>query len=411
MKTNRRIFIFSELYFPEQTSTGYLLTKISECLANEYKVNVITGPATNFFHKANYPPYEIRHQVEIFRCNGTSFKQYSILGRFVNLITRSAAILWKGLFICQPKDIILVVTNPPLLPFIALFIKWLKECQFVLLIHDVYPEVLVASGLCKDSSFIVKIGQAMNKILYAHASKIITLGRDMTALAEAKLSQDIDKIICIPNWADNEIVKPISKANNPLLEELRLSGKFVVLCAGNMGKTHGIEYLAQTAKNAHLKKLEIHFLVIGSGSKKKWLEDYISTENISNITIIPISVRPRSEQIVSLTACDVAIILFVPGMAGVSVPSRMYNHMAAGKPIIAMADDCSELAQVIKEENIGWIVSPGDIEGLIRSIELASTHPDLCVQMGSRAAVVAQTKYTFDRSGEAYKQLFRELSD
>ena len=242
------------------------------------------------------------------------------------------------------------MTNPPLLPFIALLLKYLKGCKLVLLIHDVYPEVLVAAGLCKPSSFIVKIGQAINRFLYDSASRIITLGRDMTALAEAKLSKDTDKIICITNWADNEIVRPINKASNTLLEELGLSDKFVCLYAGNMGRTHGIEYLAETAKNTQLIQPEIHFLVIGSGSKKKWLEDYIRRENISNITIIPISVRLESEQIISLTACDVAIILFVPGMAGVSVPSRMYNHMAAGKPIIAMADECSEIAQVIKEE-------------------------------------------------------------
>lgn len=403
------IWVLSELYFPEQTSTGYLLTKIAECLGTEYNVKVITGPATNFFHKASCPNHEVINQVEIFRCNGTNFNKDTIWGRFANLLTRSAGILWKGLLVCQAQDVILVVTNPPLLPFVALIIRGLKGCQLVLLIHDVYPEVLVAAGLCKPSSLIVRIGQVMNRFLYDRATRIITLGRDMTALAEAKLSQERDKIICIPNWADNKIVWPINKTSNPLLEELGLRDKFVLLYAGNMGRTHGIEDLAETAKKTYLKKTEIHFLVIGSGSKKKWLEDYIKKEEIKNVTVIPISLRPRSEQIVSLTACDVAIVLFVPGMAGVSVPSRMYNHMAAGKPIIAMADECSELARVIKEEKIGWIVSPGDIEGLIRTIELAAADSDLCLQMGSRAAAVAQTKYNFDRAGEAYKQLFREL--
>ena len=48
MKPDRRIFILSELYFPEQTSTGYLLTKIAECLGTEYNVKVITGPLLIF---------------------------------------------------------------------------------------------------------------------------------------------------------------------------------------------------------------------------------------------------------------------------------------------------------------------------------------------------------------------------
>ena len=128
-----------------------------------------------------------------------------------------------------------------------------------------------------------------------------------------------------------------------------------------------------------------------------------------NVNIIALSSRTRSEQSVSLNACDVALISYVPGMAGVSVPSRMYNQMAAGKPIIAVADDWSELAEVVREEEIGWIVKPGDVEGLINTIKFAAAHPELCVQMGIKAAKVASSKYTFTKADQAYKKLFKEI--
>ena len=111
----------------------------------------------------------------------------------------------------------------------------------------------------------------------------------------------------------------------------------------------------------------------------------------------------------SLNAGDVAIITFVPGMAGISVPSRMYNCMAAGKPIIAMADEDSELAQVICEEDIGWVVRPGDVTGLHKTIETAANHPELCLAMGQRAAQVARSKYTFEHTMQGYKTLLDEL--
>ncbi|MBW4561953.1 MAG: glycosyltransferase family 4 protein [Mojavia pulchra JT2-VF2] len=410
----QRIWILSELYFPEQTSTGYILTKIAEGLSEEYEVKVITGPATNFLNCEHHQNYEIKDGVEIFRCQSTLFNKDIFWGRLVNLVTQSISILGKSWKLCQHGDVILVVTNPPLLPFVALILKWLKNCQFILLIHDVYPEVLVAAGLCSSSSLLAKIGRRVSVLLYTQASKIITLGRDMTKIVKDKLSNNSSienlssKIYLIPNWAEHETVRPDDRDNNPLLQELGCSDRFVVLYAGNMGKTHGIKDLAEVATILQVDG-NIHFVVVGFGAKKKWLEEYVKSQNLQNMSIIPLSARPRSEQSVSLNAGDVALISYVPGMAGVSVPSRMYNQMAAGKPIIAVADDWSELAEVVREENIGWVIKPGDIEGLVRTIQFAATNRELCVEMGIRAAEVARTKYSFAQTNQAYKKLFKEI--
>ncbi len=329
-----------------------------------------------------------------------------MLKRLTNLITRSAAILWKSLLFCKRGDIILVVTNPPLLPFAALLVKWLKGCGFVLLIHDVYPEVLIATGICKPSSVIVKIGQLANRLLYSQSTRIITLGRDVAQLVQTKIFGNKNKICCIPNWAENEIVSPTDRANNVLLQGLGVANRFVVLYAGNIGRTHGIEYLAEAAKLLE-KTTSIHFIVIGLGAKKMWLEEYVQCKKLENVSILPL--RPASEKIISLNACDVALISFVSGMAGVSVPSRMYNQMAAGKPIIAITEDWSELAEVVREEEIGWVVQPGDVAALIHTIQFAADNPQLCAEMGAKAAFIAQTKYTFTEVDQSYKKLFKEL--
>ena len=404
----KQIWVLSEIYFPEESSTSYLLTKTAEGLAQEYKVTAITGPATNFFQRIDSPKYELRNNVEIFRCQGTSFDKNSIVGRLINLLTRSITIFWKSLLSCQRQDVILVVTNPPLLPFVALLLKWLKGCRLVLLVHDVYPEVLIATGICQPSSLIVKIGKLVNHILYNQCSKIVTLGRDMSKLVRAKLSgnDELTKIVCISNWADCEIIKPIDRSSNLLLQKLGVANKFVVLYAGNIGRTHGVEYIAQAAKILQSNQ-NIYFIISGFGYKKKWLEEYVHDNSLNNISIL--DPCPTSELIILLNACNAAIISFIPGMAGVSVPSRMYNQMAAGKPILAVADDWSELAQVVKEEEIGWIIEPGNVASLAYTIRSAAINPELCCQMGSKAAVVAQKKYNFARSNQSYKELFRKL--
>ncbi|CCI32217.1 glycosyltransferase family 4 protein [Microcystis sp. T1-4] len=401
-----RIIILTELYFPEQTSTGYLLTKTAEGLAKEYKVKVITGPATNFFLAEKSPPQETINNVDVIRCAGTTFNKDYFLGRILNILTRTIAIFLKCLILCQREDCLLVVTNPPLLPLVALLIKWLKNCLYVLLVHDVYPEALIATQLVSSSSWLVKLLNIVNKIVYENSIKIISLGRDMNQLIASKLSEKkIEKIALIPNWSDDEI-EPTDRLNNSLLEKLNIGDRFIVIYSGNIGRTHGIEYLAQAAEKL-INNQNIHFIVIGYGAKKDWLVEYKETKNLENISLM--SFLPRSELITSLNACDIAFIGFVPGMTGVSVPCRMYNQMAAGKPIIAMTDDSSELAQVVQEENIGWVVAPGNLDKLVETIEFAASHPDICKQMGDRAAVISKTKYNFDLTDQKYKQLFRDI--
>jgi glycosyltransferase involved in cell wall biosynthesis len=109
-------------------------------------------------------------------------------------------------------------------------------------------------------------------------------------------------------------------------------------------------------------------------------------------------------------AADIVVIAFQEGMAGVSVPSRMYNVMAAGKPILAVAEPHSELACVVREERIGWIVAPNNVDGLVAAIETAvSTSTDELVAMGQRAREAVVSRYSKPPVIHAYTQLINEL--
>jgi colanic acid biosynthesis glycosyl transferase WcaI len=111
-----------------------------------------------------------------------------------------------------------------------------------------------------------------------------------------------------------------------------------------------------------------------------------------NITLLP--PRPRSEQNEFLNACDVAILSLVPGMLGLAVPSRTYNLMAAGKPIIALVSGCSEVAMVVREEGIGWVVEPGQVEKVVQALQTASKDMRQLSEMGARARQAAEVEYS-----------------
>ena len=402
-----RIIILTEIFFPIETSTGYLLTKIATGLTQRYAITVVTGKPDEIDAISEKGGGDYLEGVEIIRCAQVSFKSQGLAQRLIQSALSATSILWKVLQVCCQDDVLLVVTNPPLLPFSALIVKLLKRCRYVLLVHDVYPDALSVMNIIKPSSLVYKIWENLNRKLYKYASQIIVLGRDMSKLLQDKGYTDELKVCLIHNWADIETISPQLKSNNILIKEYSLANKFVFLYAGNMGRTHGIETLAEVV-NILKHKQSLHFIFIGFGAKKSWLEDYKSKHQLNNVSIFSMT-RPRSEQVISLNACDVAVIAFSPGMSGISVPSRMYNHMAAGRPIIALADRSSELAMVIEEEKIGWVVPPNDFERLLAVIEFAQAHPEICAAMGARASSAVKKKYTLNHALVRYSQLFEKL--
>lgn len=400
-----KVIVVSELYFPEENATGFILTKIAEGLATWFPVSVVCGQPNYFARGIRAPRHEIHNKVYIRRCKSTTFNKNNIFLRLINSVTISVSILSNLLSQCKSGDLVLVVTNPPLLPFFALLACKIKKATCILLIHDVYPEALIVTDILSTDGLLSKSLSVLTSFLYRGVDKIIVLGRDMHELVLKKLHGHSEKIVIIPNWADVDTVQPADRASNKLLHQLNLLDKFVVLYVGNMGRTHGLESLVESAKA--LSQENIYFLFIGDGAKKNWVEDYKRQNDLKNIIVLP--PRPRSEQSIFLNACDIAIISFIPGMSGISVPSRMYNIMAAGKPILAVADKDSELARVVIEEQLGVVVQPGDSVALMQAILDLARNKTQLNEMGRRASVVVNAKYSFNHSIQQYKKVVESL--
>ena len=299
----------------------------------------------------------------------------------------------------------MVVTNPPSLPFLIALACRLRRSKYLLVIHDNYPEILIAAGKASPTSLLVRIMNRLNKMLYRGAARIVVVGRDMKELVTKKLDGDSSRIATIPNWAELESVNPSARDQNLLLDELGLKDKFIILYAGNMGYPNDIESIVQCASK--LKSEEnIHFLFLGAGVKRRWLEENIRKLALPNITVL--APRPRADQTNFLNACDVALISLVDKMLGVSMPSRTYNTLAAGKPMIGVTDSDSELARVIREEDVGWVVPPHAPERLVEVILDAKSDLSRLQEMGMRARAAAEKKYSQAKAVDDYFDVFSE---
>jgi colanic acid biosynthesis glycosyl transferase WcaI len=137
------------------------------------------------------------------------------------------------------------------------------------------------------------------------------------------------------------------------------------------------------------------------------MQNEVLREHLDNVTLI--DQKPRSEQLDFLNASDVIMISLISGMTGAGVPSRMYNAMAAGKPIIAIAEPQSELALVVKEEEVGWVIppeQPAELADVIRDLRM---HSEKLSQMGIRAREAAVQKYAPDKIIKLYSKLLEDL--
>jgi glycosyltransferase involved in cell wall biosynthesis len=208
-------------------------------------------------------------------------------------------------------------------------------------------------------------------------------------------------IVTIPNWAELESVSPSLRSDNTLLAELGLRDKFVLLYAGNLGHPNDLESMIECADKLR-EDSEVHFVFLGAGVKRKWLESQIKKRELRNVTLL--DPRPRAEQTVFLNACDIGVVSLVSKMLGVSMPSRTYNILAAGKPILALTEQTSELARVVAEDGVGWIVPPGNAAALVTTIkEILGRQAEL-PSMGERARQSALEKYSLETAIEKYRK-------
>lgn len=396
----RRLWVVTELYYPEETSTGYYLTKIAEGLTGDFEVKALCGQPNYSARGRKSPKKEIHKNVEIFRAWGTTLDKNVIVFRLLNMLTLSFGVFWKALLNFRKADRILVVTTPPSLPFICAAASLLRGAKYTLLIHDNYPEILIAVNKARENSLFVRILNALNRRLYKYADKIIVVGRDMLELVGEKTRGSNVPIEYIPNWAELEQVEPSDRQSNELLRELGISDKFVFLYAGNMGHPNDLESIIACAER--LKDDEdFYFIFLGAGVKKKWLEKIVGEKHLENVSIL--NPRPRSEQNIFLNACDVALVSLVKKMYGVSMPSRTYNVLGVGKPILALTDKNSELARVVLEEEVGWVVPPNEPEKLLRIIYDIRNNSELLPKMERRARAAALQKYSLETAVERYK--------
>jgi glycosyltransferase involved in cell wall biosynthesis len=180
-----------------------------------------------------------------------------------------------------------------------------------------------------------------------------------------KLGVPPERLVRIPNWADGALIRPLDRVDNPFLDEAKLRDRFVVMYSGNLGMVHESDTIIGMIRET--RSLErLRFCLVGDGYLKQRLADLARREQWKHVILLPYQTKERLRY--SLAAGDVHLVTLKANMTGLSVPSKIYGIMAAGRPVIFIGPPDSEVAHLVREAACGFVIEPGDVEGAVQAL-------------------------------------------
>ena len=393
-----KIVMVSLYYVPFPSTSSLYMTEIAEELAKSSEVVVISGAPGSADMSPSAPG-----KPEIIEIKSWWPGKGALVSRSFADLLFSLQAVFAVLKHARAEDVVLTVTAPFTLPYAVALAARLRKSGAVLIMHDLYPESLVMAGLLRAGSLLTRSLRALNRLMFTHLDAIVIIGRDMAPklLAYRKLSAA--KLSLIPNWASIPAGYRAISDDNPFRR--RCGGRFIVAMSGNAGYTHDPLSVLEAARLLRDRD-DIHFLLSGHGVGWSRIKDMQAASPCPNVTLIE---RVTEAELADfLAAGDVWVVPYRKNNTGVSVPSRIYNIFAVGRPIIVCSEPDAEAALLLREEDIGWVTPPEDAKTLADAIVLAASDAAGTADKGRRAAEIAG-RYSAKICLGAYRELMEKL--
>lgn len=401
-----RILFLNRSYWPDAEATGQLLTELCEDLAQQFDVTVVAGqpnqnPKNETFVQNGS---DVHNGVTIERVGHPQFSKRSMFGRAINLIGFLLAATLRVLRVKRP-DIVVVETDPFLLPLLGRWLKWWHGARFVVYLQDLYPDVAVALDKVQEG-WLTRLLRWQLCQAYRQADKIIVLSGDMRdRLIQWRLSGR--QIVCVENWVDTSSVFPV-KNENTVRSRLSLDDQFIVMHSGNMGLT---QYLGNVIEAAnHLAdRTDIEILLVGDGATRRDLEHQAAELKLKNVRFLPY--QPRNELAQSLSAADVHLISMHPLAHHCLMPSKLYGILASGTAVVVIAAVDSELSRLVVEWQVGLAVPPNDPIALSKKLRWCAENRELLRDMGQRARQLAVDLFDRKRQTARFAEVLKDTCE
>jgi colanic acid biosynthesis glycosyl transferase WcaI len=403
-----KILIITPFYSPDNGPSAPLFTLLSEGLVKKgHQVSVIaavphypTGRvALDFKKKGNLT--SIENGVEITRVRVPSLDRNNFIHRIIQLICYQ---FWATIKSFTKKCDVVLITNPALETWLpTIWHSVIRKKTLVFSVFDVYPDVGIKLGIFKNK-WIINLVSLLERSCLKPAAAVQIIS-DSFRESLSQLGVPDSKIKLIPIWVDDQLIQPLPKANR-FSKEFGLTDKFIILYAGNIGLSQGLDSVLQAARLLE-KEQDIQFIFVGDGTAKADLQAKAEKQELRNVQFIPF--QPRESLPEVLASADISLISLKRQIGEDSLPSKTYSALASGRPIIASVDEDSELAKLIEQADAGITIPVENADALADAITTLKKDEELCIQFSENGRRYIEQHHSVSHAVDNFTTLFTQI--
>jgi colanic acid biosynthesis glycosyl transferase WcaI len=298
---------------------------------------------------------------------------------------------------------IVIAANPALwiwMPF-AYYVS-LHHKPALFSVHDVYPDVGVTLGIFRNKFVIAAVASLERYCL--NRSHIVRILSESFRPGLRKLGIPDSKMALVYDWVDTDLIRPISK-NNRFAREHHLTDRFVVLYAGNIGLSQGLENVLVAAEQL-AGQPDICFLFVGDGPGREQLITQAHLHKLTNVQFIPF--QPRSCLPEVLGSADISLVILRSGIGVGSLPSKTFSILASGRPILASVDEQSETRDLVQKAQAGLCIEPENPLELVKAILTLKNDQNLRERLGQNGRIWAEKMHSPQSATIQFEKLLDE---
>jgi putative colanic acid biosynthesis glycosyltransferase WcaI len=372
--------VLNEYYPPDTSATAKNAVLVVEALAKKHQVTVLAG-RPSYDPTERHPPYLLRREVAgnvtIERVGSTAFPRFRMPGRVSNYLSYLALAVPRALSI--RSDVVVAMTDPPFAGLAGALISHLTGRPFVYNLRDMYPDMALGGDIVRASRG-TQIWESLHRRALRHATKVIVLGEDMR---ERILSKGVhpERITIVRDAVD--LPDSLASIDHPVVREIRGAFRFVLVHAGNLGFYGAWQTLINAARL--LERDGVGLVFIGEGAMKDAVQ--ASARGCNNIRFLPF--RPAAEVPCVMAAGDLHVVTVKRGLEGVVVPSKVYNILAAARPLLAVATDKTEVARFAERDGCGIAADPDSPEAVASAVRGVLENPERLARMSRKSRALA----------------------
>lgn len=410
----KKLLIYAHYFYPDVASTGQILTELSEGMSDTFDITVIcVVPSYSGTVEEKYKTKRIYEEdykgMKVIRVRVPEFQKSNKISRIKNLL----AYFFNSLlatFKIEKQDYIFTISQPPILGgVLGVLGKWIKGGKLIYNIQDFNPEQTMAVGYSKNQLLLNTV-MAVDKFSCKRANKVIVVGRDMQETLRNRFNnKKVPQNVFINNWINEKEIYPLEQNHEKIVnfkEKYNLQDKFIIMYSGNIGLYYDLENIIKVIGEFKDRE-DVVFAFVGDGTVKDKIVDYVEENQLSNVTFIPY--QDKSDLIYSLNAADIHWVVNAKGIKGVSVPSKLYGVMAAGKPVLGVLDEGSEARLIVEDSNCGVCIEPGNYKEISKKINYILNNKSEIKSLGHNGREYLETNLTKKVSINKYKENILEV--